>query len=108
MGYIRHHAIVVTSWDEKKTKIVHKQAVKVFGNLVSKIIPSLTNGYLTFFIAPDGSKEGWDESNNRDEHRKEFIEFLNTQAYEDGSNQFRYAELYYGDDNKQSEIVKHN
>lgn len=108
MGYIRHHAIVVTSWDDARMKIAHEKAKEIFGETVSPIVHSTINGYTSFFVAPDGSKEGWDESDNGDAHRKSFIDWINKGAYDDGSNSLSYSELYYGDDEGRSEIVSHN
>jgi len=60
MGFISHHAIIVTSngYDEADRKLqeAHDYANKYFGSLTTQIIQSPLNGYKTFFIAPDGSK----------------------------------------------------
>lgn len=119
MGHIRHHMIVVTSWDQGLLEEAKVTARRIFhreffpnyrdaDNLVSETIDSLTNGYSTFFIAPDGSKEGWSESEDGDCARKCFIEWLKTKQHEDGSSALRYAEIFYGDDDRQSEIITHN
>lgn len=121
MGYIRHHAIIVTSYSEKLITEVHGEAKKAFNNayedrsfiespeeLVSPIVESITNGYYSFFIAPDGSKEGWEESDYGDMARKRVIDFIDSLAYEDGSNSVSYAELFYGDDEGEAEIERHN
>ncbi len=107
MGYIKHHTIVVTSSGEF-TNNAHNKAKEIFGHLCSVIIYSKCNFYSSFFIAPDGSKEGWDQSDLYDLKRKEFINWINEQAYEDGSNAISFAELFYGEDNGYSEIVNHN
>lgn len=78
MGWIRHHGIVVTCWDEKRIKKARAEAVKEFGDQVSEIVRSPVNCYLTFLIAPDGSKEGWTESDMGDARRTRFKEFLRT------------------------------
>ncbi|MGG3872975.1 hypothetical protein [Brevibacillus laterosporus] len=64
MGTIKHNAIVVTDADYAmdKLELVHKKAQELFSSLVSPIIKSNSNGYQSFFVAPDGSKEGWEES----------------------------------------------
>ena len=98
MGYIRHHAIVVTG-NEEDIIPAHQLAKVVFGDLVSNIVPSIINGYQSFFIAPDGSKEGWFYSGIGDENRDNFINNVENVSY---------AELYYGDDNRQSEVTRHN
>lgn len=41
-------------------------------------------------------------------NRAKFINFINNQAYEDGSNCLSYAELFYGEDNGEAEITSHN
>ena len=108
MGYIRHHAIVVTSWDDSCIVDAHLKAIEIFGELVSCIVKSKINGYVSFFIAPDGSKEGWSGSADGDKNREKFIKWINSKAYTDGSNVYSYAEFFYGDDENQSEIVNHN
>ena len=76
MGYMRHNAIVVTSWNEQHIKDARISAINIFGlgNQVSEILKSPVNGYLSFFICPDGSKEGWEDSKNGDKHRKFFLD----------------------------------
>jgi len=101
MGYMRHHAIVVTSPNTE----AHKKAKELFEELVSPLVFSVTNDYNSFFVAPDGSKEGWDLSDKFDRKRKKFIEWLRSQAYEDGSNSIKYVEVQFGDDNNEDEII---
>lgn len=108
MGYIKHHAILVTSWDEVKLKLAHDKATELHSTLVSEIVTSKINKYSSFFIAPDGSKEGWEESNLGDSLRDLFIKWLDNQSYDDGSSSLQYVELYYGEDNNRSEILRHN
>ena len=107
MGYMRHHSIAVTSWKETITEI-HEEAKKQFGELVSEIIFSPWNGYKSFFIAPDGSKEGWDESIEYDVKRHNFIKYLSGFAYGDGSSSVRYCEYYWSDDDKKCGIINFN
>lgn len=96
MGWIVHDAIIVTSWDSKKLNEAHSVAVGLMPH-VSGIVHSGINGYASFLIAPDGSKEGWAESDTGDAARAAFLEWLNTQAYEDGSNSLTYAAVRYGE-----------
>jgi hypothetical protein len=98
MGYIRHNAIIVTGDDfplDNKFDRVYEKAKKIFGNLVSNVVPALTNHYQTFFIAPDGSKEGWDLSDEYDQKRKEFADFIDSLAYDDGSNSIDFVDVGY-------------
>jgi len=107
MGYIKHHAILVTSYDER-IALAHNKAKDIFHGLVSDIVKSRVNGYASFFIAPDGSKEGWEQSYEGDRERDAFIQWINEQAHEDGSNAISYAEVFYGEDNRKSEVERHN
>ena len=75
MGYIKHNAIIVTVCDEEVTKVIFNKALKLFGKMVTKPEEGI-NGYLSFVVLPDGSKEGWEESNNFDEARDEFFDWL--------------------------------
>jgi len=105
MGYMRHHAIVVSSWSGEDTRKAHKHAMDIFP-LVSEILTTNINGYHSFFIPTDGSKEGWDESDLGDDRRDSFIKWINSQRYEDGSSSLDWVEVQYGDDNKQTIIVR--
>jgi len=102
MSYVSHHAIIVTSngYDsaDQRLREAHDYANKHFGALTSQIISSVFNGYKTFFVAPDGSKEGWDESDEHDIKRDNFIKILDDMMYDDGSGPIRYAEVRYGTD----------
>jgi hypothetical protein len=78
MGYLRRHAIVVTGDDHSKSKDImeaHAKATEVFP-WVSPICPPQVNGERSFFIPPDGSKEGWGESNEGDKRRDTFVAWL--------------------------------
>lgn len=108
MGYIRHHAIAITSWNDKLIKMAHEKAIQIFNDRVSNILMDNINGYKSFFIAPDGSKEGWSESDTGDAQRKMFIDWVNKQAYDDGSNSLSFCVFFYGDDKKLSSIEAHN
>jgi len=107
MGYIKQHTIVVTAYDNGIIK-AHEEATRIFGEMCSPIIPSKMNGYKSFFIAPDGSKEGWADSNEGDLKRDEFVNWINSCAYEDGSNSVDFVELFYGEDNGRCSVVRHN
>lgn len=93
MGYHNHHAIVVTAWDEKYIKPAHAKAVEIFGSMCSEIVESNTNGYVSFFIAPDGSKEGWQESDDGNDRRDKFKAWI---KQHDGY--LDTVEIYYGGD----------
>ena len=113
MGYMRHHAIVVTSWvdEDAITSIratfedVHTRAKSIF-QWVSEISPATTNGYRSFFIPPDGSKEGWDRSDEGDRQRDAFIRYIDGLRYGDGSTPFDWVEVQFADDDGVTRVTR--
>jgi hypothetical protein len=113
-----HHAIVVTSWKIELLIEAHAEAVALgtrdpgspFGRRlweVSELTPESTNGYRSFFVAPDGSKEGWDTSDAGDGARQQFIDWLDAQRYEDGSTSLSWVVVAFGeDDHKPPAIIR--
>jgi hypothetical protein len=119
MGYTRHHAIVVTSFDDELLKSARNKALEIYGanhdpidgnfsKLVSEPIVGITNGFVSFFIAPDGSKEGWDTSDQSDACRSKFINWMNAQRFDDGSTVLDFVEVQFGDDNRDTRICRHS
>lgn len=88
MGLIQHHAIVVTSSD-RSIKELHSKAKEIFP-VVGEILSIGMNGYATFCVPPDGSKEGWPTSNYFDKRRDEFIAYLK-------DKQCSWLEVAYGE-----------
>lgn len=114
MGYMRHHAIVVTGQLRDNNGVpfpriedAHTEAVKLFPK-VPEIAEAEINGYGSFFIPPDGSKEGWAESDEGDERRARFIEWLRSNEYEGGGSPFRWVEVQYGDDEHVTIVTAHS
>lgn len=122
MGYIKHHTIVVTAWSEEKIKDVHSKAKEIFKEefakevafnhdgslLVSPLIQGMTNGQLSFFVAPDGSKEGWQTSDLGNAARERLVNYIISVGYDDGSNSVSFVEVFFGEDNGYCEVVNHN
>ena len=103
MGYIRNEIIVVTGDDEDVRKC-HSIAIYCFnknelGKLVGSIVPHVMSGQSSFFIAPSGSKQGWDVSNNEKESRDEFIAFLRKES------SINWALIRIGGDDDGCEII---
>ena len=98
MGTISHHGIMVTSFDRKKIFEAREKARLIFDNLVSSIVRSKINGFESFCVFPDGSKEGWGASDQFDESREKFISWLSRDDYFDWI-EFHYGELGKGVDN---------
>ena len=105
MGDIRHRAMVVTSWDRERLTAAHTKAAEFLGHLVSPVIESTSNGYVSFFTAPDGSNLGWVESDFAETSRVAFMTWLDTQRYDDGSSPFAWVEVQYGDEEQNTKIV---
>lgn len=78
MGYIRHDAIVVTGFQDKEFKSAHRKAVQLHLE-VTEITESKINGYKSFLIIPDGSKEGWANSDNGDVARDAWKKWVRKQ-----------------------------
>lgn len=108
MGYMRHHAIIVTTFAKERAQTAHQKAREIFGSIVSALNESIVNGYWSFCVFPDGSKEGWADSDQGDTDRALFQEWLEEQRYEDKSSPYDWIEVQYGDDNGETKVVNGN
>lgn len=122
MGYMCHHAIIVSCWNTDALEKARAKAIALFtdpglagddalmghdfGQLVSPVLNSVINHERTFFIAPDGSKEGWITSDHGDRCRDAFIAWLDLQRYEDGGSALKWALVQYGDDNQDDRMLQ--
>ena len=81
MGYYLHHAIIVTvtsgAWEVSGKPTVQELRDKVaaFGLPTTDIVVG-NNGWHTFLVGPDGSKEGRPGSDEGDYARNQIIEVL--------------------------------
>lgn len=112
MGYIRHHCIVVTGLDYEYINYnaitqVHKLAQEIFP-YTSNLIDGKLNGYKSFLIPPDGSNEGWEESEDGDKRRLDFISKLDEYRFKDGSSPLSWVEVQYGDDNRETKVIHYS
>jgi hypothetical protein len=109
---MNHHTIIVCGIDYRGINMgnpinkAREIAISIFP-YVSPLSPETMNGYQSFFIPPDGSKEDWDESEVGDDQRDKFIEQLKLMEYEDGSSPICWVEVQFGDDNNISSIIRH-
>ena len=98
MGTIHHTAVVVTGPEDKRLTKAHKKAIKLFGkDSVTKLCGQGVNGYLSFMVAPTGSKMGWETQNTYLKNVDIFVKFLETFKYEDGSTSVKFVKLSYGE-----------
>lgn len=97
MGYMRHHALLVTTWSkDRMTDLVTFLLEEKIGHLGPHV--TKVNDYHTVVIPPDGSKEGWDESDAGEEERQMVVAKIKTFTHDDGSNPFAWVLVRYGDD----------
>ncbi len=75
MGYIVHDAIVVTAFRSADITAAWQYAALECGLTASPTTLSPMNGYWSFLIVPDGSKEGWTDSDLGEERRAKWIEW---------------------------------
>lgn len=117
MGYMRHHAIVVSGWKDEAVQAAHDKAVEMlreaevespwaagrYEALVSPILQGVTNGYSSFAIVPDGSKEWWVDSDSVEQARRDFIRWLR-----DADGYLSWVEVQFGDDERQTLVTAHS
>ena len=100
MGYIRHNAILVTGWNVHVDE-AHKMALSIFPCAqVTDVTREVINGYKSFLVAPDGSKEGWADSDDGDSRRADFIRRLETTDW-----YLDWVEVRYGTEGGAAQIV---
>jgi hypothetical protein len=107
MGIENHNAVLATTWDREYVEIIRawveglkcEQLLPSFHDPRRLFVfgPELINGYTTVVMLPDGSKEGWVESDYIDDLRDRFIERLEEDGYDDGSNPWDWIEVGYGE-----------
>jgi len=78
MGYIKHKAVLVTTWKDCKELDYFIDSQEPQHRRLFHVTERVTNGYLTYFMAPDGSKEGWKESDDAERIRADFIKIAMT------------------------------
>ena len=103
MGYLRRHAIVVTGDDYKESKDIlaaHAKATEIFPG-VSPICPPQVNGERSFFIPPDGSKEGWGNSDAGDERRNSFVAWMRS-----FNGCVHWVEVCYAEDEPNTRVTR--
>lgn len=117
MKNIQHHSIIVTCNDKESLALVRNEVLRLYksnmeaknsNQLVSPILDSLINKFCSFFIAPDGSKEGYDASEDGNRIRKKIVEFLNSLAEADGSNSIKFVEVSFGNDAGTAAVENYN
>src|SRR5688500_16035129 len=110
MGYMRHHAVPLTSWDDHTLTEAHSLPkdlllqYEVSESVLSPVTAGASNGYRSFAVFPDGSKEGWRASAEGDGFRGTFVEYLDAQRHSDGSSNLDWCVVQYGDDDNDNRM----
>lgn len=111
---IRHHILLITVNDAKLADKIRADISELYKKnmeakdgfkLISPVVPSLINNFFTFFIGPDGSKEGYDLSDDGDRIREKTIKLLELTKKALGENSVNYVEFFYGDDYLPAQIT---
>lgn len=100
MGIINHNAIIVTSWHDKSIEAAKEKIIEIwdlYEDYHPVILDSGVNVYKTIFIPPDGSKEGWAESDDGDEKRKKFTDWIESNNNEESGIYLEVVEVSYGE-----------
>jgi hypothetical protein len=75
VGYIQHDAVIVVTYREEVSRdlaaLRESVAEPSLARHIVGPIPA-SNGYETWIFTPDGSKEGWEQSDRADELRGRF------------------------------------
>lgn len=109
MGYIKHDAVIVTGYHLEKLHSLAKTIFQDTPAFVTDISPEAVNGWTTFAIFPDGSKEGWPDSQDADTARQFFISRLekhNQACHEsdDGGYPADYVQVRFGGDDHHTTV----
>lgn len=104
MGMIQHKTLCVTSsFPEMLQEVRHKLVVSLndYSELNEDILSDFVgvgmNGYTSFYVAPCGSKLGWEMSDQFDQFLEKAIDIIDTLKYEDGSSSIDYVLVSYGE-----------
>ena len=99
MRIINHNCIIATTCNQKCVSRIWEwvNTLPHNGHLLFVQSPkTIVNGYHTTIMIPDGSKEAWPESDQGDDFRKQFIERLELDNYDDESSPWAYVEVGFG------------
>lgn len=105
MSFVVYIAMIVTGYNQRHTRKAKKKAQELFGkDQVTNIMTSPVNGRWTFFIGPDSSKVGWDESDKAMKARDEMVAWLREQNekfekdFYNRTSHLMWSEVQYGSD----------
>lgn len=102
MGYIKHEAVIVTTSAHRPGGLPDMAAFREtlpgeMRHLVIGPVRAMRNDYYSYVFLPDGSKEGWAESNSGNVARERFKDLFRV-VYDDGSSPDDMAHVVLGDE----------
>ncbi len=105
MSYIKLEAIVVSSWSRSLLSEAHDKA-KDLGLYVSSIGQQRLNGYRSFLIEPEASKERCEDREEFERKQDDFVAWCEAQRHDDGSSSISWVRVRFGGDDASREIVQ--
>lgn len=99
MGVENNNAIIATTCNKEEVVRIKEWVNRIddFWKGLFLFGDEKVNWKTTVVMVPDGSKEGWKESDTGDRVRDDFISTLEKANYEDGSNPWAWVEVGYGE-----------
>lgn len=98
MGAMQHKAVIATTYSNKEVEAATKFIDTVADEFKALFVmqKGVVNNETTVCYVPDGSKEGWSHSDKSDYVRSDFVSFLLSREFEDGSSPWYFIEVSYG------------
>jgi len=99
MGVKNNNAIIATTWSEEKATAFQSWIDQLTSKERELFVHSgsWVNRNQSFALLPDGSKEGWSESDAGDALRDRVVARLEEDNYEDGSSPWDWVEVGFGE-----------
>ena len=97
MSIVVHSAILVTCAIETHLMVAYDEAKRLGLHIIGPSDPML-NGYRTFVIHSNGSKEGWSEAEEDQLMLARFEQWIKMQVFSDGSSVLEWCRITYGND----------
>jgi len=99
MGVENNECVIATTWNNDAMNVIKEWVLTLNEQDQSlfAFVPSLINAKETLFLAPNGSKKGWEQDKIGEVLRKRLIARLISFNHEDGSNPFDWVEVGYGE-----------
>lgn len=100
MGVENNNAVIATTWNNDGIERIKRWVDEIDDDFWRGLFlfgDAKINGITTIVMLPDGSKEGWPESEYGDKLRDRFISELQKADYDDGSSPWDFIEVGYGE-----------